>query len=54
MLPEEEAPRRSRTWLYVGCGLILVMLCCVVVGVFAFDSLDLYCTSPFDLIFSCP
>ena len=52
--PEEAAPRRSRTWIYVGCGVLVVILCCVVVGAFAFDSLNLYCTAPFNAIFSCP
>jgi len=51
---EPEAPQRSRTWLYVGCGVLLVMLCCVVAGAFIFDYLDLYCTAPFNIIFSCP
>lgn len=50
----EEAPTRSRTWIYVGCGALLVILCCVVAGAFAFDYLDLYCTAPFNTIFSCP
>lgn len=58
MMPEEEAPRSSRTWLFAGCGLILVMLCCVVAAAFAFDTLDLYCTPPFDalsgILYSCP
>jgi predicted component of type VI protein secretion system len=53
-MPGEEPPRRSRTLLYVGCGILLIMFCCLVVGAFAFDYLDLYCTAPFDAIFSCP
>jgi len=53
-MPDEEPPRRSRTLLYVGCGILLIMFCCLVVGAFAFDYLDLYCTAPFDAIFSCP
>jgi predicted component of type VI protein secretion system len=51
---EEPPPKKSRTWLYVGCGCLLVVLCCVIVGVFAFDYLDLYCEAPFDKIFTCP
>ena len=58
MAPEEPAPRKSRTWLFIGCGVILVVLCCVVAGAFAFDTLDLYCTAPFDalsgILYSCP
>jgi predicted component of type VI protein secretion system len=54
MVPEEE-PRRSRTWLYVGCGVLLVLLCCVVVGAIAFDTLDLYCETPIiQDFFTCP
>ena len=51
---ELEPPKRSRTFLYVGCGVLLVLLCCVVAGVFIFDYLDLYCTAPFNTIFTCP
>jgi predicted component of type VI protein secretion system len=51
---EEESPSRSRTWIYVGCGCLLVLACVLVAGAFAFDTLDLYCTPPFDALFSCP
>jgi pSer/pThr/pTyr-binding forkhead associated (FHA) protein len=51
---EQPAPRKSKTWLFILIGLILVILCCLVVGAFAFDSLNLYCTPPFNAIFSCP
>jgi FHA domain len=54
MEPEEEAPRNSRTWIYVGCGVLLVMLCCIVAGAVLFDYLNLYCTAPFNAIFACP
>ena len=47
MADYEEEPRRSRTWIYAGAGCLVVLLCVCVVGLFAFDSLDLYCTSPF-------
>jgi hypothetical protein len=58
-LPEEEEPaKRNRMPLYIGCGVLLVILCCVVVGLVAFDTLDLYCTAPFDalsgILWSCP
>ncbi len=47
----EEAPARSsRTALLVGCGVLLVILCCVVVGAIAFDTMDLYCQPPFDAL----
>ncbi len=56
--PLEEQPK-SKTWLYVGIGCLVVLLCVCVVGAFAFDSLNLYCTAPFDSItkalgFACP
>lgn len=58
MVAEEPEGRKSRTWLFVGCGVILILLCCVAAGIFAFDSLDLYCTAPFDalsgILYSCP
>jgi predicted component of type VI protein secretion system len=49
----EEQPRK-RTWLIVGCGCLIVILCCLVVAVVAyqFDTLDLYCEPPFDTMFS--
>jgi FHA domain len=53
--PAEEAPaKKSRTWLYVGCGCLLVLLVCLVAGLFAFDYLNLYCKAPFSSIFTCP
>jgi predicted component of type VI protein secretion system len=50
----EEAPKKSRKWIYVGCGCLVVMLCCLVGAAFAFDYLNMYCEPPFNLIFSCP
>jgi hypothetical protein len=53
--PAEEAPaKKSRTWLYVGCGCLVVLLICLVAGLFAFDYLNLYCKAPFSSIFTCP
>jgi hypothetical protein len=53
--PIEEAPaKKSRTWLFVGCGCLLVLLVCLVAGLFAFDYLNLYCTAPFSSVFTCP
>lgn len=55
---EEESSGRSRTMLIAGCGVLVVMACCLVVGVFAFDYLNLYCESPFNVLsgvlWSCP
>lgn len=42
---EETKPRR--TWLWVSCGCLVVLLCLLVAVAYAFDYLNLYCTSPF-------
>ena len=52
--PPPEPESRSRTWLYVGCGCLVVVLCILVSAAFIFDYLNLYCTPPFNLLFSCP
>lgn len=49
-----EERRRSRTWIYAGCGCLLVLACLLVAGAYAFDTLNLYCTPPFNLLFACP
>ncbi len=48
--PVEE--KEGRPWLWAGLGCIGVMICLVIVGAVAFDSLDLYCTPPFNSLFS--
>jgi hypothetical protein len=50
-LPEEG--RSNRTMILAGCGCLVVLLCIVVAGAFAFDYLNLYCTGPFSAIFQC-
>ena len=50
----EEGEKKSRKWIYVGCGCLVVMLCCLVSAAFVFDYLNMYCQAPFNLIFSCP
>lgn len=46
----EDAPRSNRKLIFIGCGLLLLIACCLVVGLLAFDTLDLYCTPPFDAL----
>ena len=46
MAPEEVRPRR-RTWLWAGCGCLVVVLCVVVAAAVVFDYMELYCTDPF-------
>jgi len=48
-----EEKKSNRTLILAGCGCLLVLLCIVVVGALAFDSLNLYCTPPFDALFTC-
>ena len=53
--PAEQAPaKKSRTWLFVGCGCLVLLLVCLVAGFFVFDYLNLYCKAPFSSIFTCP
>ena len=49
-----EEPRRNRSWVYAGCGCLLVLACLLVAGAYAFDYLDLYCTPPFNILVACP
>jgi pSer/pThr/pTyr-binding forkhead associated (FHA) protein len=51
--PAPAQQQGNRTWLYAGCGCLVVLLCVVVAGAFLFDTLNLYCTSPFDVFFNC-
>lgn len=49
-----EAPEKksaTRTWILAGCGCLLILCCVIIGGAYAFDSLNLYCTPPFDAIF---
>ena len=42
----------TRTWILAGCGCLLILCCVVIGGAYAFDSFNLYCMPPFDLIFT--
>jgi pSer/pThr/pTyr-binding forkhead associated (FHA) protein len=48
--PQTEKQPGRRTWLYAGCGCLLVVVCLLAVGVIAFDQLELYCVPPFDVL----
>lgn len=52
MAPEPE--KSNRNLIIAGCGCLLVLVCVVVVAAFAFDTLNLYCTPPFNALFACP
>jgi predicted component of type VI protein secretion system len=47
VMPIEPVKPRRRTWLWVSCGCLVVILCVVIAGAVAFDQLDMYCTEPF-------
>jgi pSer/pThr/pTyr-binding forkhead associated (FHA) protein len=50
--PAPQPKRGGVSWLWAGAGCIVVMLCIMVVGALLFDMLNLYCTPPFDALFS--
>jgi predicted component of type VI protein secretion system len=50
--PAEE--KQDRRWLYAGCGCLLLLACLIAAGAVTFDTLNLYCTPPFNVLFACP
>ncbi|MBN1537252.1 MAG: FHA domain-containing protein [Anaerolineales bacterium] len=50
--PEEKPAKK--TWIWVGCGCLVLLCIGVAIGAYAFDALNLYCTPPFNNIFYCP
>jgi hypothetical protein len=50
--------KKGRTWLWAGIGCVVVIFFLIVVGLIAFDFMNLYCTPPFDtllnFLYSCP
>ena len=53
LTPAPAPGKSNRTLLYAGCGCAVVLLCVLVAAAFAFDTLNLYCTPPFDVLFAC-
>lgn len=47
VMPEEAVKPQRRTWLWVSCGCLVVVLCVVVFGAVVFDQLNMYCSDPF-------
>jgi predicted component of type VI protein secretion system len=47
--PPAPERRGGVSWLWAGFGCVVVLLCIMVVGLLIFDTLDLYCTPPFDV-----
>jgi predicted component of type VI protein secretion system len=52
-LTPEERPAK-KTWIWVGCGCLVLLCIALAAGAFAFDSLNMYCTPPFNILFYCP
>ncbi len=58
--PQPEQPAsNTRTWILAGCGCVVLFLCIIAAGVYVFDSMNLYCTPPFDALslifgYGCP
>ncbi len=48
----EEAPPKSSTGLYVGCGCLIVMLCLLVGSVYVIDTLNFWCYGPLENIWT--
>ena len=55
---EEEATGKPWKLVIAGCSVAVVILCCLAVGVVAFDYMNLYCQPPFNsfsgVLWSCP
>lgn len=53
-----EEEKKGKTWLWAGIGCVVVIFFLIVVGLIAFDYLNLYCTPPFDsllsFLYTCP
>ncbi len=56
--PTGTEDKKNKPLILAGCGCLVLFLVCIVGGAFAFDTLNLYCTSPFDvlsgLLWTCP
>lgn len=46
--PENEK-KKAPLWIFAGCGCLLIILC-LLIGLIAFDTLNLYCVGPFRLL----
>jgi predicted component of type VI protein secretion system len=56
--PTGSKGQKNKPLILAGCGCLVLLLICVIGGAFAFDKINLYCTSPFDILsgilWSCP
>jgi pSer/pThr/pTyr-binding forkhead associated (FHA) protein len=55
---QDKEDKKGKTWLWAGIGCVVVIFFLIVVGLIAFDYLNLYCTPPFDtmlnFLYTCP
>lgn len=51
--PASEPKKSNRNLLIAGCGCLLVLACVLIVAAVAFDSMNMYCTPPFNVLFGC-
>jgi pSer/pThr/pTyr-binding forkhead associated (FHA) protein len=52
--PGIEPKKSNRNLLIAGCGCLLILLCVLVVAGVVFDTMNMYCTPPFNTLFACP
>ncbi|MDI6814452.1 MAG: FHA domain-containing protein [Desulfitobacteriaceae bacterium] len=45
----EAEKKKTPLWIFAGCGCLLIILC-LLMGLIAFDTLNLYCVGPFRLL----
>ncbi|GAB4481242.1 MAG: hypothetical protein Kow0088_23370 [Anaerolineales bacterium] len=45
----ESEKKKTPLWIFAGCGCLVIILC-LLVGLIAFDTLNLYCVGPFRLL----
>jgi len=52
--PYQEEPSRvkSRTWLYSGCGCLIVLLCVIIAGAYIVDTLNMWCFGPLEQLWN--
>jgi pSer/pThr/pTyr-binding forkhead associated (FHA) protein len=47
-----EEEKKGSPWLWASLGCLGIAICLLIVGAIAFDTMNLYCTPPFDSLFS--
>lgn len=52
--PQAPEKAASRFWMYISCGILVLLLCVLLAAAVAFDQLNMYCEPPFNILFYCP